>query len=126
MKANFKNPIHTNVQFVVTKATSNPNGFLLPNILFDRIKTVATYPIKEFYSNESPQVSDYKFKMHKNAFLNDQLTIQAQLIQTHPEKLMVSVIVTKRKKASKTEETISSAYFDFPFVETNTHTQIAI
>ncbi|HLT52336.1 MAG TPA: hypothetical protein VKZ97_00490 [Flavobacteriaceae bacterium] len=125
MKPNLNNPIHTNVQFVVTKATSNPNGFLLPHILFDRIKTVATYPVKEFYLHESPQVTDYKFKMHKNAFLNDHLTIQAQLIQKHPEKLMVSVIVTKSKKASKTEETISSAWFDFPYVESNTQQDLA-
>ncbi|MEZ4793364.1 MAG: hypothetical protein R2783_07865 [Gelidibacter sp.] len=125
MKPNFNNPIHTNVQFVVTKATSNPNGFLLPSILFDRIKTVATYPIKEFYLHNSPQVTDYKFKMHKNAFLNDQLTIQAQLIQKYPDKLMVNVIVTKSKKASKTEETISSAWFDFPYVETHTQAELA-
>ncbi len=125
MKPNFNNPIHTNVQFVVTKATSNTNGFLLPNILFDRIKTVATYPIKEFYLHDSPQVTDYKFKMHKNAFLNDQLTIQAQLIQKYTDKLMVSVIVTKSKKSSKTEETISSAWFDFPYVTNQTQQELA-
>lgn len=113
MKTNFSNPIYTNVLFTVTKATSNANGFLLPHILFDRVKTVATYPVKEFYSSEAPQVSDYKFKMHKNAFLNDQLTIQAQLINKNPKKLIVSIIVTKSKKNSKTEETISSALFDF-------------
>lgn len=117
MKTNFKTPIHTNVQFSVTKATSNANGFLLPHVLFDRIKTVASYPIKEFYSSDTPQVSDYKFKMHKNAFLNDKLTIQAQLINKNPEKVMVSVIVTKSKKLSKTEVTISSALFDFPLEE---------
>ena len=126
MKPYSNTPIHTNVQFVVTKATSNPNGFLLPNVLFDRIKTIATYPIREFYPDNSPQVGGYKFKMHKNAFLNDQLTIQAQLIQKHPEKLMVSVIVTKSKKASKTEETISSACFDFPYVETHTQQELAV
>ncbi|HLT33051.1 MAG TPA: hypothetical protein VKZ98_04620 [Aquaticitalea sp.] len=125
MKPNFNNPIHTNVPFVVTKAASNSNGFLLPNILFDRIKTVASYPIKDLYLTGSPQVSDYKFKMHKNAFLNDHLTIQAQLIQTNPQKLMVSVIVTKSKKASKTEETISSACFDFPYVENHTKSEEA-
>jgi len=124
MRPNISNPIHTNVQFTVTKASSNANGFLLPHILFDRIKTVATYPIKEFYLNEAPQVSGYKFKMHKNAFLNDQLTIQAQLVNKNPEKLMVCIIVTKRKKASKTEETISSALFDFPLKE-NSARQIA-
>lgn len=126
MTPNFNYPIHTNVQFVVTKATSNPNGFLLPNILFDRIKTVATYPIKEFYLETLPQVTDYKFKMHKNAFLNDHLTIQAQLIQKHPDKLMVNVIVTKSKKASKTEETISSAYFDFPYIENRKQAELAL
>lgn len=120
MKPNFNRPILTNVQFVVTKATSNPNGFLLPNILFDRIKTVATYPVKEFYLHTSPEVTDYRFKMHKNAYLNDHLTIQAQLMQRHPDKLLVNVIVTKSKKASKTEETISSAWFDFPYVEIHT------
>ena len=88
------NPIYTNVPFVVTKATSNANGFLLPNILFDQIKAVATYPLKEFYSNDTPQASDYKFKMHKNAFLNDRLTIQAQVINSYPDKIMVSIIVT--------------------------------
>lgn len=120
MKANSKTPIHTNVQFSVTKATSNPKGFLLPHILFDRVKTVASYPIKEFYSNSMPQASGYKFKMHKNAFINDTLTIQAQLINKKPDKLMVSVLVTKSKKRSKTEVTISSALFDFPLQETTT------
>ena len=124
MRPNISNPIHTNVQFTVTKAYSNTNGFLLPHILFDRIKAVATYPIKEFYPNDAPQVSGYKFKMHKNAFLNDQLTIQAQLINKNPEKLMVCIIVTKRKKASKTEETISSALFDFP-LKVNSARQLA-
>jgi len=120
------NPIYTNVPFVVTKATSNANGFLLPNILFDQIKAVATYPLKEFYSNDTPQASDYKFKMHKNAFLNDRLTIQAQVINSNPDKLMVSIIVTKSKKTSKTEETISSALFDFPLVEKSvTNRQLA-
>ncbi|MCB0432533.1 MAG: hypothetical protein KDD18_05765, partial [Mangrovimonas sp.] len=73
-----------------------------------------------------PQASDYKFKMHKNAFLNDRLTIQAQVINSNPDKLMVSIIVTKSKKTSKTEETISSALFDFPLVEKSvTNRQLA-
>ena len=125
MKTNFNIPIYTNVQFNVTKDKSNANGFLLPHILFDRVKTVATYPVKEFYSTDAPQVSDYKFKMHKNAFLNDKLTIQVQLINKNPEKLMVSVIVTKSKKKSKTEVTISSAVFDFPLLENPSQQDLA-
>ena len=117
MKTNFKTPIYTNVQYSVTKDKSNADGFLLPHLLFDRVKTVATYPIKDYFQDEAPQISDYKFKMHKNAFLNDKLTIQAQLINRNPKKLLVSVLVTKSRKNSKTEVTISSAKFYFPMQE---------
>lgn len=68
---------HINAPFIVTKEISNANGFLLPHILYDKIKTVATYPVKEFYLQDIPNIGDFKFKMYKNAFVNDKLTIQA-------------------------------------------------
>ncbi|WP_274475979.1 hypothetical protein [Mangrovimonas aestuarii] len=113
MKTIARPNIQSNVKFTVTKKVANPNGFLLPHILFDRIQTVATQPIKEFYLNEAPQLTDYKFKMHKNAYLKDELTIQAQLVNSTEEKLLVNVIVSKSKKHSKNQERICSAQFTY-------------
>ncbi|QDO92511.1 hypothetical protein FNB79_00415 [Formosa sediminum] len=104
--------INTNVPFKVTEHVSNANGFLLPHNLYSKVKTVATYPIKEFYLQDNPDLEDFKFKMHKNAFLNDELTIQAQLIKQHNNCYLVNVIVTK-PKSNNHHETICSALFGF-------------
>lgn len=112
-----QNSIQTNVQFLVTKKVTNSNGFLHPHILFDKIQTVATYPIKEFYLQEVPAIVDYSFKMTKSARLHDSLTIQAQLIQQDSQKLMVRIIVSKSKKKSNTEVIICQALFGFPLLE---------
>lgn len=109
--------INTNVPFTVTKNVSNANGFLLPHILYNKIKTVATYPIKEFYLQDVPDLADFKFKMHKNAFLNDKLTIQAQLIKKHNNGYLVNIIVTKPKPITNHHETICSALFGFTLDE---------
>ncbi|MGR7812124.1 hypothetical protein [Lacinutrix undariae] len=101
----------TNVNFTVSKKNSNANGFLLPHTLYSKVKTVATYPIKEFYLQDVPQLKDYKFKMHKNAFINDELTIQAQLVKQDANGYLINIIVTKARTASKTQETICSALF---------------
>ncbi|WP_299780088.1 hypothetical protein [uncultured Formosa sp.] len=106
--------INTNVPFTVTKNVSNANGFLLPHNLYSKVKTVATYPIKEFYLQDIPDLEDFKFKMHKNAFLNDELTIQAQLIKKTNTNYLINVIVTKPKPESNNHhETICSALFGF-------------
>lgn len=112
-----QNKIQTNIQFLVTKKVTNKNGFLHPHILFDKIQTVATYPIREFYAHEIPAIVEYAFKMTKSARLHDALTIQAQLIQHEHEKLKVRIMVTKPKKKSHTEEVICSALFGFPLIE---------
>ena len=109
--------IQTNIPFSVTKKVTNTHGFLHPHILFDKIQLVATYPIREFYTHEVPTIVDYSFKMMKSARLNDNLTIQAQLIQHDEKTLKVRIIVTKSKKKSKTEEVICSALFGFPLKE---------
>lgn len=106
--------IQTNIQFVVTKKVTNANGFLHPHILFDKIQIVATYPIREFYLHDVPNIVEYAFQMNKSARLNDNLTIQAQLIQHDEKTLKVRIMVTKSKKKSKTEEVICSALFGFP------------
>ncbi|CDF80190.1 conserved hypothetical protein [Formosa agariphila KMM 3901] len=103
--------IYTNVPFTVTESISNANGFLLPHNLYNKIKTVASYPIKEFYLQDAPDLSDVKFKMHKNAFIDDELTIQAQLIKKHDNGYLVNVIVTKPKPITNHHETICSALF---------------
>lgn len=108
------NTQHINTSFIVTKEISNSNGFLLPHILFDKIKTVATYPVKEFYLQDIPEIGDFKFKMYKNAFLNDKLTIQAQLVKKDKEGYYVNITVTKEKRTAKHQERICSALFDFP------------
>lgn len=105
---------HINTSFIVTKDISNPNGFLLPHILYDKIKTVATYPIKEFYLQSIPDVGDFKFKMYKNAMVNDKLTIQAQLVKQNKDRYWVNILVTKTKSSTNHQERISSALFDFP------------
>lgn len=112
-----KNNIQTNIQFLVTKKVTNANGFLHPHVLFDKIQVVATYPIKEFYLHDVPNIVEYAFQMNKSARLNDHLTIQAQLIQQHEKMVKVRIIVTKSKKKSKTEEVICSALFGFPLYE---------
>ncbi|MEM6721961.1 MAG: hypothetical protein AAF611_21720 [Bacteroidota bacterium] len=112
-----RNTIQTNIQFLVTKKVTNRNGFLHPHVLFDKIQTVATYPIREFYIHEVPAIVDYAFKMTKSARLNDSLTIQAQLIQQDQKKLMVRIMVSKPKKKSNTEEIICNALFGFPLLE---------
>jgi len=112
-----QNTIQTNIQFLVTKNVTNRNGFLHPHILFDKIQTVATYPIREFYNHEVPSIVDYAFKMTKSARLNDALTIQAQLIQQKEQKLMVRIMVSKPKRKSNTEEIICNALFGFPLLE---------
>jgi hypothetical protein len=109
-----KNAINTNVPFLVTKEISNANGFLLPHALFDKIKTVATYPIREFYLQDIPDIGDYKFKMYKNGFVNDKLTIQAQLVKQNTEGYWVNITVTKSKHATNHQERICSALFEFP------------
>lgn len=109
--------VQTNIQFLVTKKVTNSNGFLHPHILFDKIQTVATYPIREFYTHEVPAIVDYSFKMTKSARVNDSLTIQAQLIQHEHQKLKVRIMVSKSKKKSKTEEIICDALFGFPLKE---------
>lgn len=106
--------ISTNVPFLVTKQVSNANGFLLPHNLYNKVKDVASYPIKEFYLQEVPNLEDFKFKMHKNAFLNDKLTIQAQLIKKQNHSYLVNVIVTKTKPTTNNQETICSALFGVP------------
>ncbi|MGE5942731.1 MAG: hypothetical protein ACM31G_00185 [Flavobacteriales bacterium] len=105
---------HINTTFIVTKDISNANGFLLPHILYDKIKTVATYPIKEFYLQGVPDVGNFKFKMYKNAVVNDKLTIQAQLVKQNEGSYWVNIIVTKAKLSTNNQERISSAFFDFP------------
>lgn len=110
---------HINTSFIVTKDISNANGFLLPHILYDKIKTVATYPIKEFYLQNIPDIGDFKFKMYKNAFVNDKLTIQAQLVKQNKERYWVNILVTKTKSSTNHQERISSALFDFPVEKTN-------
>jgi hypothetical protein len=112
-----QNNIQTNIQFSVTKKVTNANGFLHPHILFKKIQLVATYPIREFYIHEVPAIVDYTFKMTKSARLNDNLTIQTQLIQHDEKTLKVRIMVTKSKKKSKTEEVICSALFGFPLKE---------
>ncbi|ALJ04624.1 hypothetical protein APS56_05500 [Pseudalgibacter alginicilyticus] len=111
--------INTNVPFLITKEISNANGFLLPHALYEKIKTVATYPIKEFYLHDIPEIENFKFKMYKNAFVNDHLTIQAQLVKKDNEKYWVSVTVTKQKKNTNLQERICSALFDFPEASLN-------
>ncbi|AXP81784.1 hypothetical protein CJ739_2717 [Mariniflexile rhizosphaerae] len=105
---------HINTPFIVTKDISNGNGFLLPHVLYDKIKTVATYPVKEFYLQDIPEIGDFKFKMYKNAFLNDKLTIQAQLVKQNKEGYLVNITVTKAKSTTNYQERICSALFDFP------------
>lgn len=105
---------HINTPFIVTKDISNSNGFLLPHILYDKIKTVATYPVKEFYLQDIPEIGDFKFKMYKNAFVNDKLTIQAQLVKQNKEGYLVNITVTKAKSTTNYQERICSALFDFP------------
>ena len=105
---------HINIPYTVTKNASNANGFLLPNILYDKIKKVASTPIKGFYLQDIPEFTDYKFRMHKNAFVNDKLPIQAQLVRQDTNGYLVNIIVTKAKKASNRHETICSALFGFP------------
>jgi hypothetical protein len=109
-----KTNINTNVPFLVTKEISNINGFLLPEALFNKISTVATYPIKEFYLQDIPEIGNFKFKMYKNAFVNDELTIQAQLVKHDKAGYWVNVTVTKTKNNSNNQERICSALFDFP------------
>ncbi|WP_100615486.1 hypothetical protein [Confluentibacter citreus] len=113
---------HINTSFIVTKDISNANGFLLPHILYEKIKTVATYPIKEFYLQNIPDVGDFKFKMYKNAFVDDKLTIQAQLVKQNNERYWVNILVTKAKSSTNHQERISSALFDFPIEKTNQNT----
>jgi len=113
-----KTHINTNVPFIVTKEISNANGFLLPHALYDKIKAVATYPVKEFYLQDIPDIGDFKFKMYKNAFVNDELTILAQLVKQDEEGYWVNITVTKTKKSTNNQERICSALFDFP-LETN-------
>ncbi len=62
-----------------------------------KIKTVATYPIKEFYLQDIPNIEDFKFKMYKNAFFNYKLTIQAQLVKQDKDGYWVNITVTKAK-----------------------------
>lgn len=109
-----KTHINTNVPFLVTKDISNANGFLLPHALYDKIKTVATYPVKEFYLQDIPDIGNFKFKMYKNAFVNDKLTIQAQLVKQDKDSYWVNITVTKTKNTSNHQERICSALFDFP------------
>ncbi len=105
---------HINTSFIVTKDISNANGFLLPHVLYDKIKAAASYPIKEFYLQEIPHIENFKFKMYKNAFVNDTLTIQAQLVKQNERSYWVNIIVTKTKASTNHQERISSAFFDFP------------
>ena len=115
--------INTNVPFIVTKDISNANGFLLPHALYEKIKTVATYPVKEFYLQDIPAIEDFKFKMYKNAFVDDELTIQAQLVKQNKQGYWVNITVTKTKPSTNHQERICSALFDFPlenkFYKTN-------
>lgn len=109
---------HINSTFKVTKKESNTNGFLLPNFLYERIKATAYEPVKKFYLQEHvPEFSDYKFKMHKNAFLNDKLTIQAQLVKQDDNGYWVNIFITKSKNRLNHQETIGSALFKFPLVK---------
>ena len=52
--------------------------------------------------------------MHKNAFINDRLTIQSQLVKIHNEGYWVNIFVTKAKNRLNHQETICSALFKFP------------
>lgn len=106
---------HINTTFTVTKEISNGNGFLLPHVLFDKIKSVASYPVKEFYLQEDlPDIGDFKFKMYRNAFIDDKLTIQTQLVKKTNEGYWVNITVTKEKSKANLQERICSALFDFP------------
>ncbi|MCH4551298.1 MULTISPECIES: hypothetical protein [Aestuariibaculum] len=105
---------HTNVPFIVTKKISNANGFLLPSTLYDTVKNIAAIPVKGFYLQEVPEFTDYKFKMHKNAFVKDKLTIQAQLVKQTTNGYLVNILVTKPKNTLNHHERICSALFNFP------------
>lgn len=109
---------HINSTFKVTKNVSNTNGFLLPSFLYEKIKETAYEPVKKFYLQEHvPEFSDYKFKMHKNAFLNDKLTIQAQLVKHDDDSYLVNIFITKSKNRLNHQETIGSALFKFPILK---------
>ncbi|MBD0833040.1 hypothetical protein [Aestuariibaculum sediminum] len=109
-----KTNTHTNASFIVTKKISNANGFLLPSTLYDAVKDIATIPVKGFYLQDVPEFTDYKFKMHKNAFIKDKLTIQAQLVKQTTTSFTVNILVTKAKTTLNHHERVCSALFNFP------------
>ena len=113
---------HINSTFKVTKNVSNTNGFLLPNFLYEKIKETTYESVKKFYLQENiPEFSDFKFKMYKNAFLNDKLTIQAQLVKQDDKGYWVNIFITKSKNRLNHQETIGSALFKFPKVKEAYH-----
>jgi hypothetical protein len=104
----FKNP---KTYFTVTKNDINDNNALLPNVLYETMEEFVNTIIlnNPDIANIPPKL--YQLKILKNAFLDDKLLLQSNIIKFNASELLLSIVVKQKEKKHPT--IICKAVFKF-------------
>lgn len=102
--------------FKVTKNDINNNKALLPNVLYQQMEGFVWSLIsnQENMTNETPILS--KLKLLKNAYLNDNIQLKAEVLTIENQDLNLLVVV--KKTNNKSESIICKAIFKLQLKET--------
>ncbi|MDX1828348.1 MAG: hypothetical protein R3342_02260 [Lutibacter sp.] len=102
--------------FKVTKNDINNNKALLPNVLYQQMEGFVWSLLsnQEDMINETPKL--FKLKLLKNAYLDDKLQLNAEVIALKNQELNLLVLVNKESKNN--ESIICKAIFKLQLKET--------
>jgi hypothetical protein len=92
----FSNP---QTKFKVTKNNTNNNKALLPNILYQQMEDFVLILLsnQDQFIQENPKL--IKLKLLKNAYLNDTLHLNAEIISLNNDELNLLVLVNKENQS---------------------------
>ena len=101
--------------FTVTKNDINNSNALLPNVLYETMEEVVNTIIlnNPDIANIPPRLC--QLKLLKNAFLNDKLLLQSNIIKFNASELLLSIVVKRKEKKQPT--LICKAVFKFHLKE---------
>ena len=102
-------------KFKITKNDINNNKALLPNILYQQMESFVLILLSNQNDliQENPKLT--KLKLLKNAYLNDNLRLKAEIVAINNETLNLLVLVNKENK--KSQSVICKAIFKLQFKE---------
>jgi hypothetical protein len=86
--------------FKVTKYDINNNQALLPNVLYKQMETFVQSLIANQENKLCKTIKLTKLKLLKNAYLNDKLQINAEVITLNNKELNLLLLVNKANKES--------------------------